>query len=110
NDTYWNGSQYRHQGRFSHGSPEEYLRTTKKGKFGLLDGDGNLIAEPIYDNLGPMVNGYAPVKMGDKIGFIDKKGKLVLETDLESITAFGDLMAGHDLHGQWHVIDRRGNL
>jgi hypothetical protein len=87
---------------------EEFIRTTKKGKFGLLDGEGRLIVKPIFDNIGPMSNGVAPFKKGDILGFFNRNGKIVCQTDLESLTSYDDLMAGTDSGGQWHVIDKSG--
>lgn len=94
---------------------EEYIRTTKNGKFGLLDADGNLISKPIFDDIGPMVDGYAAFVRDDKfgfpkIGFLNKAGKTVLETDFSTSTAFNDLIAGRDSSGsKWQVIDKNGH-
>ena len=47
------------------------------GKFGLVNGKGEIITEAIYDAIGFYHGDFARVRLGDKFGLINKQGKLI---------------------------------
>jgi hypothetical protein len=56
-----------------------------KRKFGLIDREGNIVLDTIYDVIGNFVNGYARVRIDHKTGMIDNKGKLILKPEWEEV-------------------------
>jgi hypothetical protein len=42
-----------------------------------------MVIKPAYDAGSIFVNGLAPVKKGNKCGYIDKQGKMVIDPDYE---------------------------
>jgi len=64
---------------------EERTWAMQDGKWGLLDSKGNTITGFIYKDVGDFENGYAKVKVGDKIALINKMGKVVVPADYGSM-------------------------
>lgn len=53
-----------------------------KGMKGCINADGEIIAEPIYNELGRFAkNGLANFKLGSRRGYINTKGEIVLELE-----------------------------
>lgn len=50
-----------------------------KGKWGFVDGDGNTVIVPQFDEALSFSSGLAAVRSGDKWGFIDNSGELVID-------------------------------
>ena len=50
------------------------------GKWGYIDKRGNYVLQPQFDNAGEFVGGIAPVKVGRKWAYIDRKGKVVIDS------------------------------
>lgn len=50
----------------------------------------------------------AGVQVGDKWGFIDKIGKIVIQPTYEAVQPFSEGMAAVQLNGKWHFINRKG--
>jgi hypothetical protein len=44
------------------------------GKYGYISGSGKVIVTPQFDDAGLFQDGYAPVAMGTKWGYADRKG------------------------------------
>ncbi len=57
-------------------------------KWGFIDGNGNWILEPAYDDAFSFSCGLAPVKTGDKWGYIDAKGKNAIGADFDEALSF----------------------
>ena len=72
----------------------------------LADCQGNLISQTRYDDAKLFYDGtYAAVKSGDKWGFIDKDGNMVLEPLYEDARSFSGGMAAVRYGGKWGLID-----
>ncbi|MCL1964311.1 MAG: WG repeat-containing protein [Firmicutes bacterium] len=50
----------------------------KNGKVGLINQEGKILAQAIYDGVDGFVDGLARVCSGDRIGMINREGKLVV--------------------------------
>lgn len=57
------------------------------GKTGLINSKGEIIAESIYDAIGPFQGAFARVRLGEKFGLIDKQGKLITKRYYNRIDA-----------------------
>ena len=51
----------------------------------MLDSKGKELTGFIYDNAGGFENGFAKVKIGDKLGLVNSSGKLVLSADYNNL-------------------------
>ena len=61
-----------------------FLRIKKNGKWGIISTDGDIIAEPVYDEIdgfGEHISPYevARVRINDKWGVINRKGDFIIE-------------------------------
>jgi hypothetical protein len=54
--------------------------------------------------------GLAPVVFGEKHGYIDKTGKVVIQPQYESATDFSEGLAHVKVNGKWAYIDRTGAM
>ena len=54
------------------------------GRWGFINSKGNIIVEPIYDEVSDFYCGYAAIKQGSYYGVIDEKGKQVVTTGMFS--------------------------
>ena len=52
-------------------------------KYGLRNGLGKIITEPLYDELEKMENGLFIARTNDKYGIIDKKGKVLVDFEFD---------------------------
>jgi hypothetical protein len=78
-------------------------------KFAFIDKSGALIAKG-YDGAKDFSEGLAPVKVDEKWGFIDKKGRMVVEPKFDGAESFSDGMARVKLGELWGYIDHTGTL
>ncbi len=66
------------------------------------------IVEPIYRTIGPFSEGLALAADGDKIGYIDTAGKVVIEAAFDGAGTFSDGLAVVNIGGDHCFIDRTG--
>lgn len=88
-----------------------YLCRTDKKVFGLIDGEGNVIVEPVYGSIGPFYNGLSQVKTKNgKYGFIDLDGKAVIPPvyDYTFLFSEGRVVVVNDKK-RYGYMDRSGN-
>jgi hypothetical protein len=81
------------------------------GKWGFINNMGEMVIPARFDRCSPFSEGFAPVIDGDKLGFIDMKGELIIA--LDSIQEVGFFSEGYcmvmkdELYG---YIDNTGKL
>jgi len=63
-----------------------------------------------YYDLGWFSEGYAPVKVGEKWGYIDKMGKPVIDAKYDKVDIFSDGFAPVKIGKKWGYIDKTGKL
>ncbi|MBD0371962.1 MAG: WG repeat-containing protein [Pyrinomonadaceae bacterium] len=78
-------------------------------KFLFIDKSG-AVGGKGYEAVKDFSEGLAPVLEGDKWGFIDKKGSMVIEPKFDGAEPFSDGMARVKLGDSWGYIDRTGAL
>ena len=91
------------------------FRIIKNGKFGFIDGKGNVVIEPKFDDVQDFSEDLALVSLNGKKGFIDKTGKLVVvPKDFEPINGFTDGLARGNVTSRERYtkgyIDKSGKL
>ncbi len=74
-------------------------------KWGLMDQDGKIITEPIYEAMGQFRQfGYAHIQQNKKVGLINKEGKIIIPPSYNEIQILNqELFAVKN--EQWNVID-----
>ena len=67
----------------------ELLRYKEQGKYGLIDTESNRITRAIYDKIEALDDDYRTyrVVLGDKVGLLDPKGKVLLKPRYDDIVA-----------------------
>ena len=78
----------------------------KNGRMGVMDYTGNWIAEPIYKDIQPFVDGLSVLTTADgRVGMIDTKGNIVLPFAYEHISqASSGLVVAYDTELGWQAF------
>src|SRR3990172_8224706 len=85
-------------------------------KRGFINGNGEVVIEPQFGNVGEFSEGLAPISFDGpgaknaKIGFIDEKGNVVIEPQFELVWGFSEGVAPFSKGNKWGFIDRTGNV
>jgi hypothetical protein len=79
-------------------------------KYGYVNKSGNVVIQPVYDDLNLFTNGLAAAKTGDKYGFINRKGEMVIAAQFESAGTFNS--SGYGIveisSDKYCIIDKKG--
>lgn len=79
--------------------------------WGLMDGHGNLLNRPMFDDIKPFSEGFAAVNMNGLWGYIDKAGMLKIPGSFLSAGSFKSGRAVvRDHNGRYGVIDISGEV
>jgi len=97
-----------------HFGNSKFIPVEKDGKCGYIDKTGKLAIPLQFDNAGIFNNGLAAVKIGEKWGFINEKGKLVIKPQFKRVIftyAFtsGEYAVVVKENESLAVIDSKGN-
>lgn len=83
-------------------------------KWGLIDREGNVVAEPSFSNMRNFSEGLAAVRIGFEWGYIDLNGNVVIEPRFSEAGPFSDGLAAVKFYRQSHsvtgYINRRGEM
>ena len=89
-------------------------KVEQNGKWGLADGDGNVISPCVWEEMCDFSCQRAAVKRDGKWGFIDPSGELVIPCVWDAVGRFEDYFdkdcAGVKMDGKWGLIDDEGKL
>ena len=69
--------------------PSNYAAARKNGKWGIIDVDGNVVCDFIYDYLGEASIGFRVAKLNGKYGYVTIKGVVLAEPIYDSAADFG---------------------
>lgn len=90
----------------------EYLNQIKniQLKEGLIDINGKVIIEPIYDEIsGYFINGFMRVRNNGKAGIINEKGEIVIPIEYDNVLDFKNGMFTAEKSNSWGIIDVGNN-
>ena len=79
-------------------------------KYGLLDMQGEIICEPLYDNIRPLRNGNVIVCKEKSWSLINRQGEILKNLEYDKIESFDDGFAVVTLEGKYGIIDESGNV
>lgn len=82
----------------------------KKGKYGLLNIDGKVISECIYDTIYSYSEDVALVRKNNKYGFIDKTGKEIIPIQYDFAFSFSDGLACVKKDFYYGYIDKSNQI
>ena len=88
----------------------ETISVQKDGKYGLLDMQGEIICEPLYDNIHPLRNGNVVVCKEKSWSLINRQGEILKNLEYDKIESFDDGFAVVTLGGKYGIIDESGNV
>lgn len=88
----------------------ETISVQKDGKYGLLDMQGEIICEPLYDNIHPLRNGNVVVCKEKSWSLINRQGDILKNLEYDSVREFVDGFAIVTLGGKEGIIDESGNV
>lgn len=92
-------------------SPRLY-RFESNGSFGFITGNGKIAIPNIYSDAREFSEGLAAVKLGSKWGYINTRGKIIIEPRFHQAENFEKRRARIQLEdgGGWGYINRKGRL
>jgi hypothetical protein len=111
----------RNGGRTSR-DPDDLIAEQRSGKWGFVTPDGNVAVNFRYDGVQPFSEGLAAVLIGERWGFIDRRGRIVIPPQFEDgwatppggarggppIGSFREGLAAVYKDGSWQFIDAKG--
>ena len=68
----------------------ETISVQKDGKYGLLDMQGEIICEPLYDNIHPLRNGNVIVCKEKSWSLINRQGETLKSLEYDEVEEFVD--------------------
>ncbi len=86
------------------------LKFQEGEKYGVINKDGDIIADAIYDDILDYFHGFIIVIKDDKVGFIDENGKKItdIKYDMYGVGNFFEGLARVEFNGKWGFIDATG--
>lgn len=78
--------------------------------WGFMDGDGEILTEPLYDKVIESSEGIFTVKKNDMYGYVDSEGKEITDIKFKAATPYSQGLGVVKLDDKWGVIDMRGKV
>ncbi len=91
------------------GFNKSLLRFKQNGKWGLMEMNGNIVLENVYDQIGYSKDGLAVVKDEQRKGAIDAKGNLVFPLEFQDL-AILEYSVKAKKDGQYYLYNKDGEL
>jgi hypothetical protein len=91
---------------------KHYLSTfVKDGRYGLVDSDGKVVVDPIYDVIDQQYHGLRVVRLNGLWGVMNDRGKLIVKCKYNYLSDFeGDGYAQVRQDGKYGFINEKGKL
>lgn len=88
----------------------ELLSFQRNGKWGFMDTEGTERIKAEYDWVEAFVNGQAIVGLGDRMGTINRSGRVVVPVEYDDVREFAEGTAIVERSGRFGAVDRSGEL
>ncbi len=81
-------------------------------KWGFIDTDGQVLVEPIYDELKDYVSGRCAANLGGRWGYLDEKGDMVIDAVYKQAYDFSKdgYSLVQDFDNIWFLIEKQGEV
>lgn len=82
-----------------------YTYTEEEGKYGLIDKEGKLRLDTIYDHIDKFVNGFAKISLERKEGFINSNGEISIPIHFDKVEKFSEgyaVVANYMIRDSYH--------
>ena len=90
---------------------QEYFPIKQNKKWGLMDTEGNIIQQPVYDAIGEFKQfGYAVMQRNGKVGMLGHGGTEVILPKYEDLKVLDSTMIAVMDNDEWMVINLNGDL
>jgi len=96
-----------------YGYYNDYLEVKVDGKFGFMNKKGEIVIQPVYQDVHRFDHGMAAVELDGKWGFIDTLGNMVVKPLFDYVMSFGCgniKYAVVQIDDKYGAIDRSGNF
>jgi serine/threonine protein kinase len=108
-------NQFKIYGDFHEGLAPIYLNSSRQKQnvvqYGFIDTNGHIVIEPqSYDLVHDFNNGLAKIKVGGKLGCIDKTGQIVVKPQFDSIDDCSNGLAIVKTDKKYGLIDKTGRI
>jgi WG repeat protein len=92
--------------------PAQSLFPIKKDKkWGLMNSDGQLVQQPVYDAIGEFKQfGYAVMQRGGKVGMLSNKGAEVVPPEYDDLKVLDSTLISVMSNGKWQVVNLEGRV
>ena len=96
----------------SHLNKYPYMQVKKKGKYGLMNKDFELVIPAIYEDLRNYSQGYCKVKKDSFYGFLDTNNQVMIPVKYPTLGAIfmNERVWYTNAEGQYGFLDRKGNV
>ena len=86
------------------------LRVERDGKWGLIDNNGSIVVQPMWEEVDFFESNLASVKQDGKWGLIDRTGKLVIKPQWEAVRSqlLAENIVAAKQSGKWGLFDITG--
>jgi len=85
---------------------QQFFPIKKNKKWGLMDAEGTIRLEPVYDAIGEFKEyGYAVMQRAGKVGMLDLRGKEVISPKYDDLKVLDSLLVAVMDRGEWMVVN-----
>ncbi len=92
-------------------SGQPYFPIKVEKKWGLIDGEGEIVLSPTYDGIGEFKQyGYAVMQRAGKVGLLNRWGKEIVSPAYDDLKVLDSLLFAVRDEGEWMVIDLGGKV
>ena len=95
---------------FDECAPKGLIFAKTKGKYHLYDMNGKQIGDFSCDDARAFIDDLTAFKSGDKWGFVNSKGEIVIKAQYEDAKAFSKGIAGVKMNGAWNFINESNKV
>ena len=90
---------------------QRYFPIKVEQKWGLINAEGKIVQEPIYDAIGEFKQfGYAVMQRAGKVGLLGQNGQEVLSPIYEDLKVLDSTLVAVMEQGAWMVVNLRGEV
>ncbi|MCB0518284.1 MAG: WG repeat-containing protein [Lewinellaceae bacterium] len=83
----------------------------KNNKWGLMDAEGRLVQQPVYDAIGEFKQyGYAVMQRGGRVGILNSNGQEIVPPKYDDLKALDSTLITVMEEGRWKVVNLQGRV